>query len=76
MSFRDRISKWDIIGNAKLFFSISIIVILVGLIAMGVNFAKTGSPETGQNRYANISYHPTSLSSMHPYRQNHGQCLI
>ena len=44
MSFRDRISQWDIIGNAKIFFSISIIVIVVGLIAMGVNFAKTGSP--------------------------------
>jgi len=44
MSFRDRISKWDIVGNAKIFFSISIIVIVVGLISMGVNFAKTGSP--------------------------------
>lgn len=44
MSFRDRISQWDIIGRSKIFFSISIIVILVGLISMGVNFAKTGSP--------------------------------
>jgi len=40
MSFRDRISQWDIIGRSKIFFSISIIVILVGLISMGVNFAK------------------------------------
>jgi len=35
MSFRDKIKSWDIIGHSKLWFSISIFVIVVGLISMG-----------------------------------------
>jgi Preprotein translocase subunit SecF len=44
MSFRDRIANWDILGHTKLWFSISITIILIGLIAMGVNWVKFGSP--------------------------------
>jgi len=44
MSFRDRIANWDIIAHTKLWFSISIIVIVIGLVSMGINWVKTGSP--------------------------------
>ncbi|MEF3244684.1 MAG: protein translocase subunit SecF [Caldisericaceae bacterium] len=44
MSFRDRIKSWDIVGQSKIWFTISIIVILLGLISMGINWVKTGSP--------------------------------
>jgi len=44
MSFRDRISKWNIIGRTKLFFSISITIIVIGLVAMVVNQVRFGSP--------------------------------
>jgi len=44
MSFRDRIANWNILGHTKLWFSISITIILIGLIAMGVNWVKFGSP--------------------------------
>jgi len=44
MSFRDRIKSWDIVGHTKLWFSISIIIILLGLISMGVNWVRTGFP--------------------------------
>lgn len=44
MSFRDRIKSWDIVGHSKLWFTISIVIILIGLVAMGYNWIKTGSP--------------------------------
>ena len=44
MSFRDTISKWNIIKRSKLWFTISLIVIVVGLIAMVVNQVRTGFP--------------------------------
>ncbi|BAL80449.1 protein translocase subunit SecF [Caldisericum exile] len=44
MSFRDRIKNWDILGHTKLWFSISITIIVIGLIAMGFNWVKYGSP--------------------------------
>ncbi|MGB9695067.1 MAG: protein translocase subunit SecF [Caldisericaceae bacterium] len=44
MKFRDRISQWDIIGRTKLWFSISITVIIIGLVSMVVNQVRFGSP--------------------------------
>jgi len=44
MNFRDRISKWNIIGRSKVWFSISLAIIFIGIVAMVVNQVRTGFP--------------------------------
>ncbi|MGB9770232.1 protein translocase subunit SecF, partial [Caldisericum exile] len=44
MSFRDRIKNWNIIGHTKIWFSISLSLIIIGLAAIGYNWVKFGSP--------------------------------
>jgi preprotein translocase subunit SecF len=44
MNFRDRINQWNIIGKTKLWFSISITIIIIGLVSMVVNQVRFGSP--------------------------------
>jgi preprotein translocase subunit SecF len=44
MNFRDRISKWNIIGRSKLWFTISLIIIIVGAASMVINQLRTGFP--------------------------------
>lgn len=44
MSLRDRIATWNIIGKTKLWFTISIVIILVGIIAFIVNQVTLGEP--------------------------------
>jgi preprotein translocase subunit SecF len=44
MNFRGRISKWNIIGRSKLWFTISLTVIIVGIVAMVVSQVRTGFP--------------------------------
>ncbi len=44
MNFRDRINNWNIVGRTKLWFSISITIIVIGIAAMVVNQVRFGSP--------------------------------
>lgn len=44
MSFRDRIAQWDIIRRSKLWFSISLTIIAIGVASMIFNQVKTGFP--------------------------------
>ncbi len=44
MTFRERIKNWQIIKHTKLWFSISLTIILIGIVAMVFNQVKTGYP--------------------------------
>ncbi len=44
MSFRDKIAHWNIVKHTKLWFTVSIVIILIGIGAMIYNQAKTGYP--------------------------------
>jgi len=44
MTFREKILSWDIVGKTRTWFTVSTIVIAIGLIAMIVNVFSFGSP--------------------------------
>ncbi len=44
MTFRERIRSWNIVKHTKLWFSISLTIILIGIVAMVFNQVKTGYP--------------------------------
>jgi len=44
MNFRDKIARWNIIKHTKLWFTVSIVVILIGIGAMVVSQITTGYP--------------------------------